>query len=588
VQGGVAAPGTTASDDQRLPASERSAAWHVQALIAIKAVFAAFREYGRTAHQGKEEAMLRATTGYVRAGQDDQAEVVAFLGDPASYATKADRIERFETHGALVFLAGEEAWKIKRAVCFPYMDFSTLEKRKAVCLREVDINRRFAPQIYLGCTPITRARDGRLELGGDGEIVEWAVRMRRFDQAALLSHVAKAGPIPAALAIELADVVYESHRVAQAAVRHGEAKRIERLVGSVCTTLAGLRGILDAGAVQRFRERATGELHGCAALLDERASAGLVRRCHGDLHLNNIVLWRAHPRLFDAIEFDEDLATVDTLYDLAFLLMDLDGNGQRPAANIVLNRYLWRSNTRLDLRGLRALPLFLGLRAGIRAMVTAERAEQERGDANARDRRTAFELLDAAIAYLTPGAPELVAIGGLSGTGKSTLGRVLAADVGPVPGAIHLRSDLERKSLHGVEETERLGSGAYTEDAESRVYATLRRKARDALAAGHAAVVDAVFARPQQRAEIEALAEELGVAFRGLWLKASPSHLLDRVGDRIGDASDATPEVVRQQLVRDTGPLTTCWVSIDAGGNAAATLAKAQEVLAQLHEVPPP
>jgi predicted kinase len=320
----------------------------------------------------------------------------------------------------------------------------------------------------------------------------------------------------------------------------------------------------------------------CATLLDERAAAGLVRRCHGDLHLNNIVLWKGRPRLFDAIEFDDDVATIDTLYDLAFLLMDLDRNGQRQAANIVLNRYLWRSNTQLDLRGMRALPLFLALRAGIRAMVTAERAEQEQGSASVGDGQSACELLEAGIIYLTPSAPQLVAIAGLSGSGKSTLGRALAPEVGPAPGAIHLRSDLERKGLHGVDETSRLGPGAYTEKANRKVYATLRNKARQVLAAGHAAVVDAVFDRPEERAAIEEAAAELGVVFGGLWLEAPPSQLLDRVRARRGDASDATPEVVRRQLARDTGPLTTNWASIDAGGNVAATLAKAREALASI------
>lgn len=389
--------------------------------------------------------MRLSTAGQGRAGGDDQAEVVAFLGDPASYPAQPDRVERFETHGALVFLAGEEAWKIKRAVRFPYMDFSTLAKRRAVCAREVEINRRFAPEIYLGCTPITRARDGRLEFDGGGEIVEWAVRMRRFDQEALLSRVAGAGPIPPDLSRDLADVVYESHRAAEPAAREREADRVGRLVASVCGTLAALPDTLDAAAAQRFRERATAKMHRCAAVLDQRASAGFVRRCHGDLHLNNIVLRHGRPVLFDAIEFDDDLATIDTLYDLAFLLMDLDRSGQRLAANAVLNRYFWRSNSDLDLRGLRALPLFLGLRSGVRAMVTAERAEQERGDANVRDRHKAREFLDAAIAHLARGAAQLIAIGGLSGTGKSTLGRALAPEVGPTPGAVHLRSDLERK-----------------------------------------------------------------------------------------------------------------------------------------------
>jgi predicted kinase len=213
-------------------------------------------------------------------------------------------------------------------------------------------------------------------------------------------------------------------------------------------------------------------------------------------------------------------------------------------------------------------------------MVTAERAEQERGDV--RNTRTACELLRAAIAYLTLSAPQLIAIGGLSGTGKSTLGRALAPEVGPTPGAVHLRSDLERKGLLGVDETNRLGPGAYTEEANRKVYATLRNKARQVLAAGHAAVVDAVFDRAEERAAIEEAAAELGVVFRGLWLEAPPSQLLDRVRARRGDASDATPEVVRRQLACDTGPLTTNWVSIDAGGNAAATLAKVREALASI------
>jgi hypothetical protein len=561
---------------------EQLAAWHVQALIAVKAALAGFTKTDVEHTKAKGIAMPRSTTGRLRLEPDDQAEAVAFLGNPASYPTKPERIERFETHGALVFLAGEEAWKIKRAVRFPYMDFSTLEKRKAACLREVEINRRFAPEIYLGCTPIARACDGRLEFGGNGEAVEWAVRMRRFDQAALLSHIAKAGPFPPNLATDLADVVHESHRAARPAVREREAERVERLVDSVSTTLADLRGILDAGAAQRFRERATAQIRRCAALLDERASAGLVRRCHGDLHLNNVVLWHGRPLLFDAIEFDDDLATIDTLYDLAFLLMDLDRNGRRPAANVVLNRYLWRSSSQLDLRGLRALPLFLGLRAGVRAMVTAERAEQEETGASVRDAQGARDLLDSAVAYLTPNAPRLIAIGGLSGTGKSTLGRALAPDVGPIPGAVHLRSDLERKTLRGVEETKRLGPEAYTEAANDEVYATLRRKARQVLAAGHAAVVDAVFAGPEERAKIETVAGELGVAFRGLWLDAPPSKLFDRVGARIGDASDATPDVVRQQLAGDTGALAATWVSVDAGGTAATTLEEVREVLAQM------
>jgi predicted kinase len=305
-----------------------------------------------------------------------------------------------------------------------------------------------------------------------------------------------------------------------------------------------------------------------------------VRRCHGDLHLNNVVLWHGRPVLFDALEFDDDLATIDTLYDLAFLLMDLDVRGQRQAANEVLNRYLWRSGAALDLRGLGALPLLLGLRSTVRAMVTAERAGQQKGsEAQARHRSEAGRYLDAALAYLAPPLPQLIAVGGLSGTGKSTLARALAPEIGPSPGAVHLRSDLERKSLSGVGETTRLGPETYTEAAREQVYASLCEKMRHVLAADHAVIVDAVFASPEARVAIEQVAVDLGVPIRGLWLEATPDTLLARVAARAGDASDATPEVVRAQLGYETGAFSPAWIRLDAGASPAETVDEARKVL---------
>jgi aminoglycoside phosphotransferase family enzyme len=510
----------------------------------------------------------------------DQAEVIAFLSDPASYPTRPAQVTRFETHGALVFLAGDEAWKIKRAVHFPYMDLSTLERRRAVCAREIEINRRLAPQIYLGCVPIVRTADGRLQLGGDGEVMEWAVHMRAFGQSALLSRLAEAGELGSDLERDLADAVYQSHRTVPPVAGAEGAAKIGRLIASVSATLNEHADIFPPGELATFDVRAAAQMERAAAILDTRAAAGSVRRCHGDLHLNNIVLWQGRPVLFDALEFDEELATIDTLYDLAFLLMDLDRRGRRAAANAVLNRYLWRSGADLDLQGLLALPLLLGLRSAIRAMVTAERAAQEQGEAHARDRREAGSYLAAAVAYLTPAPPRLVAVGGLSGTGKSTLARALAPALDPAPGAVHLRSDLERKALFGVEETTRLGAEAYTEAAGQKVYATLCHKARLVLDAGHPAIVDAVFAHAGERAAIERVAADLGVPFRGLWLEAAPQRLTDRVSARRSDASDATTDVVRQQLTFDTGALAASWTRLDAGGSAAETLAAARQILA--------
>ena len=512
----------------------------------------------------------------------DQSEVIAFLNDPTSYQAHPERVDRCETHAALVFLAGDDAWKIKRAVRFPYLDFSTLEKRRAACLREVEINRGLAPEIYLGCVPITRGNNQRLAFGGDGEVVEWAVHMRRFDQADLLSNVAGAGSLGTDLAKALADAAFDSHRTAARSVDPAGRLRIANVLAPVAASLATLGAVLPQVDVAQFAERARKRLDRAGRILDHRARKGFIRRCHGDLHLGNIVLWRGRPVLFDAIEFDEELATIDTLYDLAFLLMDLDMRGQRPAANVILNRYVWRSGNLLDLEGLAALPLLLGLRAAIRAMVTAQRALLEQGDTATRAVETARAYLGAALGYLAPAPPRLLAVGGLSGTGKSTLASALAPAAGPAPGAVHLRSDLERKSLFGGRETERLAAEHYTDATSAQVYGILYRKARTALAAGHAVIADAVFSKPEERAAIEAVAAELGTPFQGLWLTAAPEHLLARVAERGGDASDATPGVVRQQLRWQTGPLSPRWSEVDGGGSPTETLACASNLLAQM------
>jgi aminoglycoside phosphotransferase family enzyme len=344
-----------------------------------------------------------------------------------------------------VFLADSDAWKIKRAVRFPYLDFSTLERRHAACVREVEVNREFAPELYVDCVSISRSPTGRLEINGPGEVIEWCVHMRRFDQAALLSNVAKTDCITPELARSIADVVFGSHTRA-ARIEPGCARKLfDRVVTSLCQSLECAQA-LEGQTVGAFAASAASQLARAHATLEERARHGSVRRCHGDLHLANIVLWEGRLVLYDAIEFDETIASTDTLYDLAFLLMDLDWHAQRPAANVVLNRYMWRSNQELDLCGLKALPLFLGLRAGVRAVVSADRAAQEEANASRSDAGRARGYLQAALGYLNPPSPQLITVGGLSGTGKTTLSAVLAPVIGPPPGAMHFRSDLERKS----------------------------------------------------------------------------------------------------------------------------------------------
>ena len=243
------------------------------------------------------------------AEQTDQAEVIRFLADPLTHGG-VERVDHVETHGNLIFLVRSEAWKIKRAVRFRYMDFSTLEKRRAACAREVEVNRRLAPEIYLGCVPIKRRVDGTLGMGGSGEVVEWTVHMRRFEQSALLSNIAASGGIGAELAKAVADVVHESHRHADRATSPPAVTQMSQLVGSVCKSLADSK-VFNGEEVARFSNLAEVQLSKAAPTLDERARHGAVRRCHGDLHLGNIVVWSEHPVLYDAIEFDETIANIE-------------------------------------------------------------------------------------------------------------------------------------------------------------------------------------------------------------------------------------------------------------------------------------
>lgn len=509
------------------------------------------------------------------ADADDQREVIAFLGRPESYGV--DRVERLETHGNLVFLAGPDAYKIKRAVRFGYMDFSTQEKRCAACRREVEINRQWAPDLYLDCVAIRHRPDGTLGFGGTGEVVECSVRMRRFEQSDLLSTRVERNQLDHELALRLADAVFLSHKQAARATPRSGIAPFRHLVASICRDLAAgeaCKADVDDLALQLPRQ-----VDRAAAILEARAAHGFVRRCHGDLHLANIVLNHGQPTLYDAIEFDEALATIDTLYDLAFLLMDLDFQGQRPVANVVLNRYLSLSSAQLDLSGLAAMPLFLALRAAIRALVSSDRAAQHGGQGRDRDLERVRRYLKAARNYAMPATRRLVVVGGLSGTGKTTLAAALAPWLGAAPGAVHLRSDLERKRLAGVGELEPLPSSAYTPQARQRVYQQLHEKAASALTANHTVVIDAVYDNEARRREIETLAGSMRIPLLGLWLRADAATLMARVAARRNDASDATPAVVQHQLAVEIGALSAPWVPLDAGHDATETLATAMAAI---------
>jgi aminoglycoside phosphotransferase family enzyme/predicted kinase len=504
---------------------------------------------------------------------ESQEEVFALLSAPATHGGAT--VRRIDTHAAAVFLAGDRVYKVKRAVKFPFLDFSDAAKRKAACEAELEVNRPFAPELYRRVVAITREIDGRLALDGTGEPAEWAVEMHRFDENATLDRLADRG-IDLPLADALARAVAAAHRKAPVVDAEPWLDALGRFIGQNEAAFRAAPELFPARDAEILTRKSRAALSRVQPLLRERGTQGLVRRGHGDLHLGNIALIDGRPVPFDALEFDPLVAAGDVFYDLAFLLMDLTERGLKEAANTVLNRYIAETRRISDLDALAALPLFMSMRAAIRAKVTAARLEaaSDKREALTMAARTYFGF---ACSLIDPPPPRLVAVGGLSGTGKSVLARALSPDFPPAPGAVHLRSDVERKVLSGVAETERLPSDAYSAQAGSRVYEALYDKARRILAAGHSAIVDAVFARAEERTKLAAIAASTGARFHGLFLVADLPTRLARVGSRRDDASDADAKVVAQQQSYELGEID--WTEVDASGTPDDTLRNARAAI---------
>ncbi len=505
----------------------------------------------------------------------DQDEVLGFLADPAAHGGRAEKVRRIDTHAASVFLAGDRVLKVKRAVCFPFLDFSTLEKRKRACEAEIEVNRRLAPKLYRGVVAITRESNGRLAIGGDGAPVEWAVDMVRFDENRTLDRLAN--EIDDDLADALGRAVAAAHETAPAVDAEPWIKALGAYIDEHVEAFAERRDIFPTADVAALAAKSRAHYRRIEPLLRQRGQRGLIRRIHGDLHLGNIALIDGEPVLFDAIEFSDIIASGDVLYDLAFLLMDLFERKLPQAANIVLNRYLAETLRDEDLDALTALPFFLSMRAAIRAKVTAARLVRAEAAEHDKIAKSARAYFDFALRAIEPEVPQFIAVGGLSGTGKTRLARALAPHIAPMPGAVIVRSDVERKTLFGADETEKLPAAAYAPEATARVYAAIADKARRIVAAGHSAIVDAVFATPQERDALAAAAKAAKVPLQGLFLTADLATRIARVGGRRNDASDADAAVAQTQETYELGALT--WPKIDASGTLLETLGRARAAL---------
>ncbi len=451
-------------------------------------------------------------------------------------------------------------------MAFSFLDFTTLDARRAALEAELRLNRRTAPELYERVLPVVRTAKG-LALDGAGEPVEWLLEMRRFPEACRLDHVAERGELDATLVEALARSVAAFHEHLEPLVEAGGAVAMREVAdGNAEDLRRSVPEVFTHEPVEALVARTAAELDRRADLLDARRAAGLVRHCHGDLHLANIVLLDGRPVLFDCIEFNDAFARVDILYDLAFLVMDLLDRGFGAAAQGVLQAW---NERREDDAGMALLPLFLSVRAAVRAKV-----EGFAGNAG-----PARAYLDLASRALEPLPPRLIAIGGRSGTGKSTVARLIAPWIGAMPGAFVLRSDVIRKRLFGAEPEATLPAEAYTEGVSNEVFERLAARAEVLLAAGRTVIADGVFGQDWQRQRIATAAAMQDVPFAGFWLEADQAILEDRVAGRTGDASDADVEVVRAQAAMDTHSV--AWRRIDAAGGAKGVALTIREALGE-------
>ncbi len=494
----------------------------------------------------------------------DQNETIGFLGSSQAFGG-GEKAKVISTHISTVLLLGPHAFKLKRAVKLPYIDLSTPELRLAMCERELRLNRRTAPELYQAVHRITREPNGDLALNGQGELVDAVLEMKRFDDELLFDRLAQQGRLTSTDMAGLASALAELHRLAEVSPDEQGARRVERVL-AVNERAFAAAGILPVGEVEEVNAACRAALARHAALLDERAREGKVRLGHGDLHLRNICLIEDRPVLFDCLEFDEDLATTDILYDLAFALMDLWHRGLEACANALFNRYL---DVAGDETGLSLLPFFMAIRAAVRAHVAA--ADSARAPTERLAEAQAYLRLCRELLAARP--PVLVAVGGYSGSGKSTVAAGIAPALGPAPGARIAASDRIRKRLCGVAAETRLSPEGYTDEVSERTYGEMARIAGNAIAQGHAAIADAVFDRQAARERVAEVAQRVGVPFRGLWLEAPERVLVERVAARRGDPSDATPDIVMHQLARKGAA--SEWTKLASRGERKAVVAAA-------------
>ena len=485
----------------------------------------------------------------------EQGRLVQALRNPALFGAGCTRVDVIETHISYVLLTGAHAYKIKKAVNLGFLDFTTLAARRFFAERELALNRRLAPDIYLDVLPITGDPD-RPMIGGAGAPLEYALKMREFPQDALLSKVLARGELKRAHVDALAATIAAFHSDVERAGRGSPfgtpADNRELAVQNFTQSLALVADAPDRGGLERLRRWTNEEYVSRASLMASRHDQGFVRECHGDLHLGNIALIDDRPVVFDCIEFNDHMRWIDVMNDVAFTVMDLEDRQRPDFAARFLNGYLERTG---DFGGLGTLRFYVVYRAMVRAKIALFRAQEDSAGSHNRAgthaEREFHEYLALATKSTRPAATGLIIMHGLSGSGKTTVSQEMLERMD----GIRIRTDIERKRLHGLapgaRSTSGINAGVYSPAATARTYERVQRLAEGVVDAGYVPIVDGAFLERRQRDRLRRAADQLHVPFVIVSCEAPADLLRQRVSARSlsgVDASEADASVLEYQL----------------------------------------
>jgi uncharacterized protein len=467
----------------------------------------------------------------------------------------SEPIRLMQTHVSYVLLTGDFVYKLKKPVNFGFLDYDTLAKRKHFCEEELRLNQRGAGSLYLGVVPITAAagksESGPFTLNGTDEPAEYAVKMRQFPQSALLSEQFVQGQLEADKIRQLATVVAKFHAQSETSEHIRTYGTVEAIRQAFDENYAQTEGYVGGDAMERpqtqqqfdeTKEYSDRFFTTQQALFQKRLDQDRIRACHGDLHLGNICEWENQLFLFDCIEFNEPFRFVDTMYDVAYIVMDLEVAGRSDLSTLFINQYVEETG---DYEGLEILPLYVSRQSYVRAKVTSFML----GDASIplAERQAASEraakYYQLAWSYVQKKKGSLVAMAGLSGSGKSTNAQRLVEQ----SGAIRLRSDAIRKHLAGVPLHEAAGSEVYSAEMTDKTYSRLIALGAELAAQGYRVVLDAKFDRQAKRQEALDVAQTAAVPVTFVHCTAPADVLMARVTQRKGDIADATAAVLVKQ-----------------------------------------